>query len=309
MSSSYASAGLPPALPGQLRSLDLPAFGRLSWYQDEPATGGRESAPMLLIHSINAAASAYEIRPLYEHYRRERAVYAIDLPGYGLSDRPDRTYDPRLMTDAVHALVAQIRHERGVDAVDALALSLSTEFLARAAVEMPGAYRTLALVSPTGFTGVRLREGPSCSHYGKPGILGFLRKLGIRRAVFNLLTRRNVIRYFLGRTFGSKTIDEGLLDYDYLTSRPPGAEFAPLHFLSAFLFSRDSGTLYRSLALPVWLSHGVRGDFVKYRGLRHLADRTNWSYAVFQTGALPYFELPEEFIERYDAWRRGSLQD
>jgi len=298
-------AQLPPALPGQRRSLDLPGFGRLSWYQDGPVSGGRESAPMLLIHSINAAASAYEVRPLYEHYRGERPVYAIDLPGYGFSDRPDRTYDPRLMTDAVHALVAQIRHERGVDAVDALALSLSTEFLARAAVEMPGAYRTLALVSPTGFTGDRLREGPPCSHYGKPAILRFLRKLGIRRAAFELLTRRNVIRYFLGRTFGSKTIDEGLLDYDYLTTRPPGAEFAPLHFLSAFLFSRDSGTLYRSLALPVWLSHGVRGDFVRYRGLRHLADRTNWSYAVFQTGALPYFELPEEFIQRYDAWRRG----
>jgi pimeloyl-ACP methyl ester carboxylesterase len=296
-------AALPPALPGRRRTVELPGFGALSWYEDEPATGAGPSPPLLLVHSINAAASAYEMMPLYAHYRRVRAVYAIDLPGYGFSARPDRRYDPRLMTDALHALVAEIRRARGGEPVEALALSLSTEFLARAAVERPADYRGLALVSPTGFGGAQLREGPAGGHYGRPGVLEFLRALGLRRAVFGLLTRRGVIRYFLTRTFGSKTIDAGLLDYDTLTTRPPGAEYAPLHFLSGFLFSRDSGTLYRSLAAPVWLVHGERGDFVRYRGLAALADRHNFSVEVFPTGALPYFERPQEFIDRYDAWR------
>jgi pimeloyl-ACP methyl ester carboxylesterase len=297
---------LPPALPGRRRTLELPGFGPVSWYEDEPAACAAPGPPLLLVHSVNAAASAYEMLPLYTHYRRVRPVYAIDLPGYGFSARPDRRYDPRLMTDALHALTAEIRRARAGEPIEALALSLSTEFLARAAVERPADYRCLALVSPTGFGGAQLREGPAGSHYGRPRVLEFLRALGVRRAVFGLLTRRGVIRYFLTRTFGSKTIDPGLLDYDTLTTRPPGAEFAPLHFLAGFLFSRDSGTLYRALEAPVWLVHGERGDFVRYRGLAALADRRNFRYQVFPTGALPYFERPQEFIDGYDAWRSAA---
>ncbi len=84
-----------------------------------------------------------------------------------------------------------------------------------------------------------------------------------------------------------------------------GAEFAPLRFVSGFLFSADSGSLYRSLEAPVWVVHGVRGDFVDYRGLRLLADRPNWTTEVLPSGALPHFELPHEFIRRYDAWCTG----
>ena len=59
---------------------------------------------------------------------------AVDLPGFGDSLRSDRVYNPRLMTDALHTVAAQIRQRCGTAApLDALALSLSCEFLARAA--------------------------------------------------------------------------------------------------------------------------------------------------------------------------------
>ena len=44
-----------------------------------------QGPPLLLIHSINASASAAEMRPLHEHYRAIRTVFSIDLPGYGFS--------------------------------------------------------------------------------------------------------------------------------------------------------------------------------------------------------------------------------
>ena len=46
-------------------------------------TAGR-GAPLLLVHSINATASAAEVRPLYD-YGATRTVFAIDVPGYGCS--------------------------------------------------------------------------------------------------------------------------------------------------------------------------------------------------------------------------------
>jgi pimeloyl-ACP methyl ester carboxylesterase len=284
---------LPPALDGERMSFDS-AAGRLTVY-----VAGQGPA-LLLVHSVNAAASAAEVRPLHEHYRAHRTVFSIDLPGYGLSERSDRAYTPRLMTDALHAVADRIRQRCGPAPIDALALSLSSEFLARAAMEQPASFRTLALVSPTGFNGRRARRGPPGSTLGMPWLLRALRGPGWADAIFRGLTRPGVIRYFLERTWGSKQIDEAMWRYDILTARQPGALYAPLHFLSAGLFSADIHTVYEALRQPVWVCHGVRGDFTDYRGMRLVAGRSHWCTTVLQTGALPHFEVLDEFTSAYD---------
>lgn len=297
-----SAPALPAAVFGERFELDG-AAGRLSVYR--AGTG----APLILVHSINASASAAEMRPLHEHYRATRTVFSIDLPGYGFSDRSDRDYSPRLMTDALHALSAYVRAEFGPQPVDALALSLSCEFLARAAAEQPSHYRKLALVSPTGFSGRGVWRGAAGSTRGKPWLYRALRGpgQGWGEALFRGLTRPGVVRYFLERTWGSKQIDEGLWAYDLITTRQPGAHHAPLHFLAANLFSADIHTVYEQLGMPVWMSHGVRGDFTDYRAKSIVEGRANWHFSVFQTGALPYFEVPMAFCSAYDDFLAGSL--
>jgi pimeloyl-ACP methyl ester carboxylesterase len=176
-----------------------------------------EGAPLLLIHSINAAASAAEIAPLLSYYSKIRRVYALDLPGFGFSERSDRRYDPRLMTDAIHDVLDQIRVRCGDAPIDALALSLSCEFLARAAAEFPAAFRTLALVSPTGFRGKASRRAPPGTTLFQPWAYRLLRGPGWGESLYGWLTRPGVIRYFLQRTWGSAQIDERLWVYDVLT--------------------------------------------------------------------------------------------
>jgi pimeloyl-ACP methyl ester carboxylesterase len=117
-----------------------------------------KGAPLLLIHSINAAASAAEVKPLIDLYQTRRQVFSLDLPGFGLSERSDRIYTPRLMTDAIRSVANAIR-ARNAQPIDALAVSLSCELLARAASEEPALFRALALVSPTGFAGRRALSG------------------------------------------------------------------------------------------------------------------------------------------------------
>jgi pimeloyl-ACP methyl ester carboxylesterase len=267
---------------------------------------GTQARPLLLIHSINAAGSAYEIRPLYEHYRATRPVYAPDLPGFGFSERSDREYTPRLMTDAVLRMVEEIRRIHGPAPIDALALSLASEFLARAAVEMPDAFRTLALVSPTGFDRGAPRYGAPGSHRGMPWLRRLFRFPLWDEGFFNLLTSRASIRFFLQKTWGSKDIDAGMLDYDRITTRQPGARYAPYWFVSGFLFSDDVSRVYESLAMPVWMAHGERGDFVDYRYKTTLQGRPNWTFRVFPTGALPHFEVRDAFTREYDAFLRGT---
>jgi hypothetical protein len=125
------------------------------------------------------------------------------------------------------------------------------------------------------------------------------------RAFFDLLTSKPSIRYFLEKTWGSKDIDEGLLRYDYLTTHQPGAQHAPFYFVSGFLFSKDIRRIYQSLTLPVWMAHGVRGDFTDYSRKKTIADQPNWTVSVFKTGALPHFERLDEFVRAYDAFLAG----
>jgi hypothetical protein len=42
----------------------------------------------------------------------------------------------------------------------------------------------------------------------------------------------------------------------------------------------------------------VRGDFVDYRGKQRFTSRGNWRFTVFDSGALPYFEYPQDFAEK-----------
>lgn len=270
-----------------------------------------DGPPVLLVHSINAAAGAHEMRPLMQRLAATHTVYVPDLPGFGASDRADIAYTPRLYTDALHRTVDAIRARHGRSALPALALSLGCEFLARAAAERPEAFSRLALVSPTGLMGLKARRGPPGASRAVPGLHAALTRPGWGPALFRQLTKPGVVRYFLRRTWGGDTIDETMWADSVAAARAPGAHHAPLYFLSAGLFSADVLALYEALTMPVWASHGTRGDFTDYRGRVHLEGRPNWRWTVYEGGALPYFEHPDAFgqaLERFLAAGPGRFE-
>jgi pimeloyl-ACP methyl ester carboxylesterase len=90
-----------------------------------PPGAGR---PLLLLHSINAAPSAFEVSPFFDPAALERPLYAPDLPGFGRSERADRAYSPEFFATAIE----DDRCDR-CGPVDVLALSTTAEFAARAA--------------------------------------------------------------------------------------------------------------------------------------------------------------------------------
>ena len=258
--------------------------------------------PMLLVHSVNAAPSAAEVRPIFDYYTATHTVFAIDLPGFGFSDRTDRAYTPRVMTDALHSIAKEIQLRCGNAPIDGVALSLGCEFLARAAVEQPARWGRLALVSPTGLDARSARRRPRPGTRYMPALHRFLSSPLWANSLFNTLTRPSVVRYFLERTWGSKRIDEAAWAYAVQTARQPGARFAPFHFISGGLFSTDMTQIYANLKQPVWLSHGTRGDFTDYAGKHALRALNHSLVTVFDTGAMPYFEKPGEFFTAFNSF-------
>jgi pimeloyl-ACP methyl ester carboxylesterase len=294
----------PPPLPDPLSAerLDLDGrAGRIALWR-----AGR-GAPVLLVHSINAAASAFEIRPAFEAIVPSRRAFAPDLPGFGASDRSDRRYDVALYVAAIDDALDAIAEECGDVPVDVLALSLSAEFAARAATRRPGRVRTLTLVTPTGLDrrSASLRA-PAGTDREVPGVHRVLSQRLWSQALFDGLTSRASVRYFLQRTWGAKSIDEGLFEYSWTTARQPGARFAPLAFLSGRLFSKDVRDVYERLAMPVWVPHGTRGDFKDFSGADWTAARANWRLQPFESGALPHFEHPEAFGASFRAFLDAS---
>ena len=146
VSSSPQQPELRKALDAERRFLTL--AGALAGWPTTPTPRGT-GRPLVLTTSINAAASAYEMKPVFDAYRGTRPIYVLEWPGFGSSDRPDVAYTADLMTGALMALVRQI----GAD-VDVVSLSLGSEFAARAALSEPR-IKSLALISPSGLGSAR----------------------------------------------------------------------------------------------------------------------------------------------------------
>ena len=78
---------------------------------------------------------------------------------------------------------------------------------------------------------------------------------------------------------------------------------APLCFVSAQIFSADITGIYDRLRLPARMSHGVRGDFVDYRGKERFANRGGLDF-VYQP-ELPVVYAPKPDVNRI---KIGRLQ-
>ena len=289
----HSNASLEPALDAPVASLQTQAAGTLRYYHDDSGPG----RPLLLLHSINAAPSAMEIRPLFERFSGQRPVIAPDLPGFGLSDRGDRRYTPQLYAGAIIELLRAVT-DRPADIV---ALSLTSEFAARAVLQAPDICHSLAVISPTGL-GERVPPGPTAQRrlrrfFGLP-LVGS----GLYRA----LTTRASIRYFLGKAFHD-AIPPALVDYACATTRQPGASHAPFAFLSMGLFSADARTtLYEPLPVPGLVIYDTDPN-VSFETLPALLERApQWQSArVAPTRGLPHWEQPAATFDALETFWRG----
>ncbi len=302
---SYSALGvnhrrpLQNAIETERHTFISPTSGMLSYYVDKSAPG----RPLVLVHSINAAASAYEMRPIFLQYRTQRPVYALDLPGFGFSDRSDRPYSPQLYTEAIiDFLETQVR-----EPADVIALSLGSEFAARAAQTHPNLFHTLTMISPSGFS-ARNNENATqqASRSSRSDVLYRLFSFSLwSQAFYDLLVTPPSIKFFLSRSFDGR-VDPALIDYDYASSHQPGAKYAPLYFVSGKLFSPDiRETVYDKLTLPVqvlydkdfFVSFDTLPDFVK--------QHSNWrAVQIESTKGLPQFEKMGETAQALNTfWR------
>ena len=294
---------LPSALDAERRAFTGLGAGALSYYVAREATG----RPLVLIHSVNAAASAHEMRPLFEAYRVGRPVYALDLPGFGFSARGDRAYTPSLFTAAIEDLLKTEVREEGP--VDVIAFSLGSEFAAQAALELGGRIRSLALISPTGlgrrFEGESPEEQERRARSSARLLRGFSFPLW-SQPFYDLLSTRASIRWFLQSSFVGE-VDRELADYSYVVSHQPGARYAPLAFISGQLFtSTIRANVYERLEQPVLVLYD-QDQYTSFERLPGMLERrANWHEArIIPSKGLPHFEQLAQTTAALDRFWAG----
>lgn len=255
-------------------------------------------APLVLIHSINAAGSPYELRPIFEQYQGTRDIYALDLPGFGFSDRSDREYTPAVYVQAIVDLLERIGKK-----ADVIALSLGCEFAAQAAMQRPDLFDSLTMISPSGFNR-RDNKGASQAAQQSGSSDFFYRVFSFPlwgRAFYDLIATRMSIHYFLQQSFVGE-VDPALEAYSYQTSHQPGAHYAPLYFVSGKLFTPDiREKVYAKLTIPVLVLFDTDA-FVKFDMLpAHIEQHANWqAERIAPTRGLPQFEQMEAVAKRLD---------
>ncbi len=286
---------LPKAIAAELLTLVYRPSGPLNIYQDRSGSG----RPLVLIHSINAAASSYEMRPLFQHYRGKRPVYALDLPGFGFSARSDIEYTSDIYVNAILTLLAGISDSPA----DVVALSLGSEFAAEAARRRPELFHSLTLISPTGmYQNESARSSQAANVQGIDKLIYPLLSFRLwSRPFYDLLTIRRSIAYFLQRSFVGP-IPNGMVDYSISTSHQPGAEHAPLYFVAGKLFTPNAlERIYRQVTTPSLVIYD-QDAFVRFDRLPELlATNQAWQATrISPTLGLPHWEKLEETTQALD---------
>jgi pimeloyl-ACP methyl ester carboxylesterase len=279
---------LPAAIQAEEVCWHLPDAGQVLCYR---AAG--DGVPVLLLHSINAAPSAFEVGPIFAGLRGERPLYAPDLPGFGRSERRDRSYSPEFYGAAIGQMLDAI----GAEAVDLLALSTTSEFAAIAA-QRDDRVRSLVLVSPTGL----MKRNPPSAKTGDR-VLSFLQLPGVGAGLFTALRGRASVRFFLNKAFEGDAPAE-MVDYAWLTARQAGARYVPFHFLSGKLFTADAvDAIYRKVTQPALVLFDRDPNISFDRLDELLSSGGNWhSQRIPDTRGLPHFEKPAETLDALRAF-------
>ena len=250
-----------------------------------------EGEPLLLVHGVYAGASSLEFREnfgeLSEHFR----VYALDLMGCGLSEKPRLDYGPE---DVVSQVEDFVREEIGGGA-HLVASSLTAALVVPAAVRGPKVFKKLVLVCPTGYGTLDRPSGPLGD-----AVLGLFRAPILGETLYHALVSRAGIRYYLERMayHDPALVTEGVVEDYHRVGHGPGAKHFPASFVAGKLNLGVAG-LWPRVPHKSLLCWGQEARTVPLADLNNFAQNNPRSEPrVFRDAALlPHVERAATFNE------------
>lgn len=210
---------------------------------------GNSGAPLLLIHGIGAGSSSFMWRKNFDALAEDFHVYALDLLGFGFSDKPATApYSAALYTK----LIADFIREVLKAPADIIGNSLSGAFSICLADEEPELVNSLILVAPTGADTLRARPGMTGAAF-----YGLLQSPVLGTSFYNVMSSERSIRDYARRHlfYDPARVTNRLVTQLYAASHQDGAQHAISAFLSGFL-NTDTRDAFARLRQPITLVWG-----------------------------------------------------
>src|SRR5262249_45204341 len=156
-------------------------------------------------------------------------VYALDLLGFGFSDKPPAA--PYAADLYVELISDFIREVAGGNA-NVVASSLAASYVVRVADEHPELVNAMILNAPAGYDTLNTRPGMAGAAF-----YGLLQSPVLGTSFYNVMASERSIRDYARRTlfYDYRRVTDRLVSNLYATSHQPGAQHAIAAFLSGYL--------------------------------------------------------------------------
>lgn len=185
--------------------------------------------PLVFIHGISAGASSFMWRKNFDALSQDFPVYAIDLLGFGFSDKPAGTpYSADLYVDLITDFIREVSGYP----VNIVASSLGAAYAIRVADEHPELVNAMVLNAATGVDSLSRRPGMTGAAF-----YGLLQSPVLGTSFYNVMASERSIRDYARDNlfYDHRRVTHRLVTNLYATSHQPGAQHAIAAFLSGYL--------------------------------------------------------------------------
>jgi pimeloyl-ACP methyl ester carboxylesterase len=246
--------------------------------------------PLLFIHGIGAGSSSFMWRKNFDELANDFHVYALDLLGFGFSDKPaTASYSADLY---VNLITDFIREVVGYP-VNIVASSLGAAYAIRVADEHPELISAMILNGPTGSDTLNRRPGMAGAAF-----YGLLQSPVLGTSFYNVMASERSIRDYARDYlfYDHHRVTDRLVANLYATSHQPGAQHAIAAFLSGYL-NTDTRSPFSRLQQPTVLVWGKQDTTTPLdKGVSLLQLNPRAALEVFDyCRMMPEQEQPERF--------------
>jgi pimeloyl-ACP methyl ester carboxylesterase len=264
-----------------------------------------EGPPLILVHSIGAGCSSYEFRNVWKELSETHTVYALDLLGFGKSDKPNLAYSAEtfinLLSDFCKSVVG-VGDGRGE--ADIIASSLSAAHVIALSQRDPSLFHRLILVCPTG-----IEDLAAPPNVASAACKGALKTPVAGTSFYNALTSRAAIRkYLIDRVYFERAkVTPEVVEQYYTSAHQPGSDAVLPYFLSGYLNQNVTDFFPGVVDLPllVWGRHAVETPLGQSEEFLKLNKNAKLE-VIEDSGALPHDEQPKAFLAAVRPFLNGA---
>lgn len=256
----------------------------LKMYYEKEGTG----SPLLLIHGLHPAASAAEWDRIKGLLARNHTVYALDLPGFGRSEKSDQLYTNFFFVEAIKEFIETM----ALGKVILIASNESSSVGLMAAVYSPELFERMVFINPPSVKAES--QVPSLISRLERDILEFP---FIGTFIYNLLYCRERIDLSFTEEYFYNPFHEtdDLVDTYYEAAHLGGqkARYTAASILSGFTRINIEHAL-KTVSTPILLIEGEKmdGEAEAISEWTHL-DSSIQAATIPHTKALPHLEEPK----------------